>query len=493
MNFHGVSFSTSNIYFMKNKIFKISLLSLLTISFIACDNDDDNSNENTTISGSDLTQYSSGSEIMMQSFFWDVPEGGIWWDFIKGHMDDWAIAGIDKVWLPQFAKSGSGAVSMGYDPADYFDLGEYNQYGTVETRFGSKEELLSLIDEIHNQGMEVIADIVINHNGGGAEELNTLTGETKYTLFNQATQTNLSGRFDRTWQDFHPNNEFESDEEAGFFPERDLCLQCPRVQDELWLNTNSVAQYYKNELGIDGWRFDYVKGFNPNVVKQWNEATGGLFSVGENFDGNATVLKDWVDASASSAFDFAAFYNMEKAFDSQRNLTLLNDNALFKIYPDKAVTFAGNHDTDDREEQGPTGYINTQFKNLAYAYILTHPGTPTIFYSDYEQKLDKTELDNLMLINKTIASGDLTVINVSKQEYIARREGKDDNPGLIIYFNISSSPKTQTVLTNWKNATLFDYSNNTTFSNEADLPITDANGLATLTVEPNSYAIWSIK
>ncbi len=151
---------------MKKITIKTSLLALLALGFIACDNDDDTT---TTIIGSDLTQYSSNSEIMMQAFFWDVPKGGIWWDFIKGHMDDWAEAGVDKVWLPQFAKSASGSVSMGYDPADYFDLGEYDQYGTVETRFGSKEELISLIDEIHNQGMDVIADIVINHNGGGAE------------------------------------------------------------------------------------------------------------------------------------------------------------------------------------------------------------------------------------------------------------------------------------------------------------------------------------
>ncbi len=478
---------------MKKNIFKISLLSLLTLGFLACDDDDDNSNGGTAVTGSDLAQYSSESEIMMQSFFWDVPKGGIWWNFIKGHAAGWAEAGVDKVWLPQFAKSASGGYSMGYDPADYFDLGEYDQYGTVETRFGSKDELLALIDEIHNQGMDVIADIVINHNGGGAEELNTLTGETKYTLFNQDTQTNMSGRFDRTWQDFHPNNEFESDEGDLFFAERDLCLQCPRVQEELWINENSVAQYYKNELGIDGWRFDYVKGFNANVIKQWNEATGNMFSVGENFDGNPDVLKNWVEASGSGAFDFAAFYIMEKAFDSQRDLTLLNDNMLLKIYPDKAVTFAGNHDTDDREEQGPTGYIDTKYKNLAYAYILTHPGTPTLFYSDYEQKLDKTELNNLMLVNKTIAAGDLTILKAEKKEYIARREGTDNNPGLIVYFNISSSPKTATVLTNWKNATLFDYSNNTSFLSEADLPTTNADGLATITVEPNSYAIWSIK
>jgi alpha-amylase len=31
------------------------------------------------------------------------------------------------------------------DPTDYFDFGNYNQNGTIETRFGSKTELVNLI------------------------------------------------------------------------------------------------------------------------------------------------------------------------------------------------------------------------------------------------------------------------------------------------------------------------------------------------------------
>jgi alpha-amylase len=34
----------------------------------------------------------------------------------------------------------------------------------------------------------------------------------------------------------------------------------------------------KNTMKFDGWRFDYVKGFGPWVVKDWNTNVGG-FSV----------------------------------------------------------------------------------------------------------------------------------------------------------------------------------------------------------------------
>lgn len=434
----------------------------------------------------DLSKYTSGSEVMMQAFYWDVPKGGIWWDFLSRHVNSWSQAGINKVWLPQFAKAGSGGYSMGYDVADYFDLGEYDQYGSIETRFGSKAELLKLIGSIHEAGMEVIADIVINHNGGGAEELNSVTGEYKHTLFTPEAGTNLSGRFNRNWESF--NLPDRPDEGNAFYPERDLCLQCPSVQEELWVKETSVAQYYKNELGIDGWRFDYVKGFHPNIVKQWNEATGNLFSVGENWDGNAQTLAQWVGESGSGAFDFATFYNMEKAFDSKRDLNYLKEPALLKIHPDKAVTFAGNHDTDGREDTHPDNTISAFAKPMAYAYIMTHPGTPTLFYSDYEMILNKEEMNRLIQINSSLATGELTILHASKYEYIARRAGDEKNPGLIIYMNISGSPKSKTVQTQWQEGDrLYDYAQKNTQSIEVQ-----KNGLAEIQVAPNGYAVWSL-
>ena len=46
---------------------------------------------------------------------------------------------------------------MRYDPTDYFDFGNFNQNGTVETRFGSKAELQNLIGSAHAQNMKVYA------------------------------------------------------------------------------------------------------------------------------------------------------------------------------------------------------------------------------------------------------------------------------------------------------------------------------------------------
>ena len=122
-----------------------------------------------------------GSGVMMQAFYWDVPAGGTWWNKVKNKAASWSNAGIDAIWLPPVSKAQNGAFSMGYDPFDYYDFGNYNQMGSTETRFGSKSELQSLITTAHNNGLSVIADIVINHNSGGDSEWNIFSNKNTYT------------------------------------------------------------------------------------------------------------------------------------------------------------------------------------------------------------------------------------------------------------------------------------------------------------------------
>ncbi|NKO00951.1 alpha-amylase family glycosyl hydrolase, partial [Weissella cibaria] len=148
------------------------------------------------------------------------------------------------------------------------DLGQYYQHGTTETRAGSYTELKSLIDTAHSYGMGVYADIVINHNSGGEQEWNPYTNSYTWTKFEP-----LSGKFFRSYNDFHPNLDCGNDSGrfAGF---PDLAHCKSYVQDWLWGRSDSVARYYKNTLGFDGWRFDYVKGFGGWVVQNWVDAVG---------------------------------------------------------------------------------------------------------------------------------------------------------------------------------------------------------------------------
>ena len=108
------------------------------------------------------------NDVMMQAFYWDVPvdavnKNGTWWDNLNSKSIELKNAGFTGIWVPSPAKGNFGIYDMGYGIFDHYDLGNYNQKGSIETRFGSRAELESMISSMHTNGIEVYADIVLNH------------------------------------------------------------------------------------------------------------------------------------------------------------------------------------------------------------------------------------------------------------------------------------------------------------------------------------------
>lgn len=447
----------------------------ITFLFISCSKDEildeavpESGDLQEEVSSKALKQIGTG--VMMQAFYWDVPAGGTWWNVIKGKVSGWSNVGIDAIWLPPVSKAMNGGLSMGYDPFDYYDFGEYNQMGSTETRFGSRSELTSLITTAHNNSLSVIVDIVINHNSGGDSEANIFTVSNTYTDYNP-----LSGLFERTQYDFHPND-YHTNDSGVFGGFADMCHHKSYVQDWLWKKSNSVAKYYKNTMKFDGWRFDYVKGFEPWVPKEFRNAVGG-FAVGEYWDGNVNTLKWWTDQAQMSAFDFGCYYKMRDAFMGN-NLNALNGDMLWKRSPTRAVTFVANHDTDE--------IINN--KILAYAYILTHEGYPAIFYRDYEDWLDKNKMNNLIWIHNNLAGGNTTNLWTDNDEYIARRNGGNGKNGLVVYINNSDSWQERWIQTNWSNKKIKDYTGHSGWE-----PTTQGGKWVKIQAPPKGYSAWSLK
>lgn len=445
---------------------KLCFLGITCISLYSCSKKD-NTVEITLTPLPIIENTTPSPEVLMQGFYWDVTAGGVWWDTLNGKLDNWKNAGITSIWLPVVSKGQSGPYSMGYDPYDYFDFGQYEQEGTIKTRFGSYTQLKSLMGNAKAKGFKLIADIVINHNSGGDQEFSPYAKLSYHTSF-----TPKSGKFNRNYEDFHPNA-IHANDEGSFNGFPDLCHDVPYVQDWLYNRPDGVAKFYRDSLGFDGWRFDYVKGFNPSVVKAWNAAVGGI-SIGEYYDADVKLINKWCTDANSSAFDFPLYFAMDAAFDNQ-NMLALDGTGLIAVNPSKAYTFVSNHDTEE---------ISTANRLNAYAYIMTSQGTPVVFYSDYESNLDQSKLINVIWIRKNLAAGSTTKLYADKQEYIFRRNGK---PGLIAYFNNSSSALTRKVQTSWANAVIKDYT-----GMNADVT-TDASGYAIIHCLANSYAVYSLK
>ena len=442
--------------------------------------------------------------VMLQAFYWDCPREEKkefkWWKHVTKQIPALAKVGFTSLWLPPVHKAANlGGFSMGYDPYDYYDLGEFDQKGGVPTWFGTKSELLSLIQTAHSNGLGVIADVVINHNSGADKsEVNHLTGQERWTLFEPQ-----SGKFPRNWECFHPSM-YESWDEGAFGDMPDLSHRNPYVYAEIL----KLTRWLVEEIGFDGFRYDYVKGYGANTItaiQEYHYMRDGKpfkpYGVAEFWD-NARAIENWVDLANFSnsnpvdAFDFP-LREMLKALCDQFGFSLrglATWETVLQKQPYTPVTFVENHDL--RDEGRPI--VND--KLLAYSYILTHEGYPCVFWHDYfnyNLALEGTPngIAALVQAHEKYAGGGTQTLWLDDNLYIMQRTGYGDKPGLVYVLNNHGEDwRGALANTQWTNASFEPVA----WWSKTDMarPInqsTDRDGRAHFYAAPRGYAVYALK
>lgn len=438
--------------------------------------------------------------VIMQAFYWDCPKAEgrehQWWSYITEHIPALRTVGFTALWLPPASKGGNvGGYSMGYDPYDFYDVGEFDQKGGVPTWFGTKDELLTLIATAHTNDMQVYADIVMNHtNGADAKEVNPLTGKEMWTQY-----TPKSGKFARNWECYHPSK-YRLRDEQPFDGMPDLCHYNPYVFGEFL----DYAVWLVEELGFDGFRYDFVKGYGVWMI----DAIQGLdykrdgkdfkpFGVGECWDSTA-VIDEWLDRVNGTsenpvhAFDFPMRGRLQQLCEtphySLRNLP--RPGTLLTERPKDAVTFVENHDI---VREHPIVHD----KILAYSFILTHEGYPCVFWQDYYNwKLGEegkpTGIAALVRAHEDHAGGLSSIIYIDNDLYIMQRSGWHEQSGLIYVLNNDRTQwRGHRVNTRWKNTQFKAVA----YREAADgsvpqPPKTDGGGGAEFWAPPRGYAVY---
>ncbi len=444
--------------------------------------------------------------VLLQAFYWDCPgreqREHAWWPHLEAQLPKLADAGFTALWLPPPGK-GMHATGMGYDPYDYFDLGEFDQKGAVETWFGSRAALQSLIAKAHDHHIDVYADLVLNHcSGADEQELNPITGTMGWTRF-----TPKSGRFPRDWNCFHPS-EYESMDDSAFAGFPDLCHRNPRVYAAIM----EYAEWLVEEIGYDGFRYDFVKGFGETgrgawlitAIQEYRYRAKGAdfykpFGVVEFWDeDDLDKIETYLDGAnfwndnPVAAFDFPLRRRLSRLCGddmfSMRDLTL--GGTVLAWDPARAVTFVENHDII-REN------AIVRDKMLAYAYILTHEGYPCVFWEDYfnfslERPGRPDGIEALVRVHETSAKGATEVLHVDDQLYVMQRRGLDGDGGLVLVMNGGTGA--------WLGATV-----TTAFAGQRMVPVaygstsdlgvpnaktTDAEGVTDLWAPPRGYAVY---
>ncbi|MEB3322425.1 MAG: alpha-amylase [Synechococcaceae cyanobacterium] len=362
---------------------------------------------------------------MMQWFHWYTPADGQHWNRLRQEAPALARAGITGLWLPPATKGIGGVHDVGYGIYDLFDLGEFDQKGTIATKYGTRNEYQAAVDACRRLGIQVYADAVLNHRMaadyeeefeaipfdpanryhalGEPRRIRSWTGfnfpgrgathssmEWHWWHFDAVDYNSLDPGFRAIWRVREKDFDRNVDLEEGNFDYLmgcDLDINHPQVRGELkyW------GEWVLDNVGVDGFRLDAIKHISSDFFSEWVQhledyAGRDLFFVGEYWTYNLQTLS-WYLANTYGRmclFDAPLHNNFHQASRSGGNYDMrrIFDGTLVRVAPTLAVTLVENHDTQPL--QALESVVEAWFKPLAYAIILLRrEGYPCIFHPDY--------------------------------------------------------------------------------------------------------------
>lgn len=364
------------------------------------------------------------NQCMMQYFEWNVPPDGLLWRRVAAQAKSLRSFGIDIVWLPPGYKGAAGGFDVGYGVYDTYDLGEFDQKGSVRTKYGTRAEYLAAIAALKKAGIAVLGDIVLNQRIGAdateqveAEKFDPenrqkrISGEQTISAWTRFTFPGRAGKYsDFTWDwscftgiDWDDNTRqngvyrfagkewsHDVDDEKGnydYLMGADVDMNNPKVADELvaW------GKWYLKTTGLDGFRLDALKHIDYAFYERWLDEIRAttketLFAVGEYWTDDAATLTEYLQNAGErmSLFDVPLHFNFAEASRAggDFDMATLLQGSLVEADIMRAVTFVDNHDS--QPGQALESWVEEWFKPLAYAVILLRrDGLPCVFYADY--------------------------------------------------------------------------------------------------------------
>lgn len=289
--------------------------------------------------------------------------------------------GITGIWLMPVNPSPS---YHGYDVSNYRD---------VEPDYGTLADFKAFLDAAHARGIRVIMDFVMNHSSS------------QHPWFTQSAQNVAQFRNYYRWSDQDPGylgpwgqqvwHYSGGDYYYGLFwgGMPDLNYVNHEVQDSMF----AAADYWINDVGVDGFRLDaalyifedgeqlsnaeetfqFWGDFNQHIKSSQPD----VFTVGEVWTNTNTILNYVTNDRLDYCFEFdlasATLYAIENESATQLALQLEKS---YNLYPYLQFgTFLTNH--DQNRSMNALGEDVSKAK-LAAGLYLTFPGIPYLYYGE---------------------------------------------------------------------------------------------------------------
>ena len=480
------------------------------------------------------------NQTVMQYFEWYLPSDGQHWNHLAEDAQHLSDLGISHVWMPPAFK-GTHKDDVGYGVYDLFDLGEFDQKGTIRTKYGFKDEYLNAINRLKDVGIVPMADVVLNHKAA-ADKLETfevievdpedrtkeiskpfeIEGWTHFTFDGRQKAYN-----DFEWHWYHFNGtDFDAkrnksgiyliqgdnkgwaendlvDNENGNFDYlmyANLDYKHPEVIENIY----SWVDWFVQTTGVLGFRMDAVKHidsfFMRNFIRDVKEKQGQDFYVFGEFwnakeEDNNTYLE-----KTENRFDLVDVRLHNNLYDASLegadyDLTTIFDQTLVKNHPEHAVTFVENHDT--QRGQALESTVEEWFKPAAYALILLREdGLPCLFYGDYygiegefAQESFQEVLDTLLYARKELAYGEqIDYFDDPNCIGWTRSGNEGGTPLAVTISNDVANSKTMEIGSDWAGQTFYDI-----LGNCSDTVTIDEEGWGDFPVSEKSVSVWTIQ
>lgn len=394
---------------------------------------------------------------LMQYFEWYLPDDGKHWQRLADDAKHLKELGISMVWMPPAFK-GTGKSDVGYGVYDLFDLGEFDQKGTLPTKYGTKEDYLKAIEALHAQGILAIADIVLNHKAGGdkrerfrvikmnpnnrQEPISEPYEIEGWTGFDFAGRKNTYSDFKWHWYHFtgldydalHDEkglymilgdnkgwaDQDQVDGENGnydYLMFDDIDFEHPEVVQHL----KDWVKWFLETTQIDGFRLDAVKHISEDFMADFishirKEIKPDLYAFAEYWKADTKANNQYISDTGRTfdLVDVVLHNNLFTASKEGKNydLSKILTGSLVQNDATAAVTFVDNHDS--QRGQALESCVEEWFKPSAYSLILLRQqGLPCVFYGDYygisgdfAQQAFQKEIDRMLYLRKHHAYGE---------------------------------------------------------------------------------------
>lgn len=468
------------------------------------------------------TEYSVKNETYMQVFYWEMnkgeyaekyPEEANLWQLLSDRSAELAELGITGLWLPP-ANKADEPVDEGYAAYDLWDLGEFNQKGSIRTKYGTRLGLELAIRELHSQGIKVFYDAVFNHRMGGDEKEmvpfasgNSNEAITQFELKGRDKYYSKADEWQWNWQAFDgielmgpqlfEGKKWDSSVDKDYLMGLDVDYQNELVIEEM----KEWGTWITNEIGFDGFRIDAIKHIDSTFMSEWidhiqENTEKDIVFIGEAWYENNLGLMLYLSSINNenlNLFDFSLRRQFSLLRDGSLNMATLDKAGLVNdpTYGDRMVIFIDNHDTGREITEYSSPIFRRKYQ--AYTYIMTREqGIPMLYWKDFYISGMKDGLEKILKARKDYAYGPgYEVDNNDGDVYSYVRAGLEELPGsglvMMITGGNDGATITKGINSRQPNQEYYDLTGNI-----SGVVKTDSNGIGQFKVINSEEKGWSI-